>query len=180
VFSPIPHSSLLIPHWRLRCLCPVVVFLGILFGCAQPAEEDPLPFSAWFPIRLGEETIEVQVAHLPREISRGLMYRTSLGEDRGMLFLYDAPKAMSFWMRNTSIALDIGFFTADGVLREIYPMYPMDERAVKSRREDLVMALEMNQGWYAKNGVGVGAELELTTLRKWLLQRGVESSRIPF
>lgn len=160
--------------------CFLVLFVGIFFGCAKTAEEDSLPHSAWFPIRLGGETIEVQVAHLPREISRGLMYRTSLGQDRGMLFFYDGPKAMSFWMRNTSIALDIGFFTADGVLREIYPMYPMDERAVKSRREDLIMAIEMNQGWYAKSGVGVGAELDMTVIRECLLQRGVEASRIPF
>ena len=165
---------------RKLLICPLAVLLGIFSGCAQPAEEDSLPLSIWFPIRLGEETIEIQVAHLSREISRGLMYRTNLGRDRGMLFYYDAPRKMSFWMRNTSIALDIGFFTADGILREVYPMYPMDERPVKSRREDLVMAVEMNQGWYANNGVGVGAGLDLATLRKCLLQRGVEASRIPF
>ena len=173
------RASPLTPIWK-PLICPLAVLLGIFFGCAQPAEEDSLPLSTWFPIRLGEETIEVQVAHLSPEISRGLMYRTNLGQDRGMLFYYDAPRKMSYWMRNTSIALDIGFFTADGILREIYPMYPMDERPVKSRREDLVMAVEMNQGWYANNGVGVGDGVDLATLRKCLLQRGVEASRIPF
>ncbi len=174
-----PMSSPLAPI-RKPLFCPLIFFLGIFSGCAKPAVEDSLPFSTWFPIRLGGKTIEVQVAHLPREISRGLMYRSNLGRDRGMLFYYDAPRKMSFWMRDTSIALDIGFFTADGVLREIYPMYPMDERSVKSRREDLVMAIEMNQGWYANNGVGVGAGLDLAVLRKMLLQRGFEASRIPF
>ncbi len=59
-------------------------------------------------------------------------------------------------------------------------MYPMDERSVKSLRDDLIMAIEMNQGWYAENGIGVGTKLDLETLKGWLLQRGVEASRIPF
>ncbi len=164
----------------MKATCPWVLFLGIFSSCANPSEEAVLPFSAWCPIRLGGETIKVQVAHRSQEVSRGLMYRDSLEQDRGMLFYYDSPRGMSFWMRNTSIALDIGFFTADGVLREIYPMYPMDERSVKSRRDDLIMAIEMNQGWYAENGIGVGTKLDLGALKGWLLQRGVEASRIPF
>ena len=164
----------------MKATCPWFLFLGIFSSCANPSDEAVLPFSAWCPIQLGGETIEVQVAHRFQEVSRGLMYRDSLEQDRGMLFYYDSPREMSFWMRNTSIALDIGFFTADGVLREIYPMYPMDERSVKSRRDDLIMAIEMNQGWYAENGIGVGTKLDLGTLKGWLLQRGVETSRIPF
>ena len=164
----------------MKATCPWVLFLGIFSSCTNPSEEAVLPFSAWCPIQLGEETIEVQVAHRSQEVSRGLMYRDNLEQNRGMLFYYDSPREMSFWMRNTSIALDIGFFTGDGVLREIYPMYPMDERSVKSLRDDLIMAIEMNQGWYGENGIGVGTKLDLETLKGWLLQRGVEASRIPF
>ena len=161
-------------YWTFACC------LGFVIGCAKPVEEDRLPFSAWLPIQLGDKTIELQLAHQPQEIKRGLMFRTSLAENRGMLFYFYPPKEMGFWMRNTRIPLDIGYFTADGVLREIYPMYPMDERSVKSRRDDLLIAIEMNQGWYAKNGVQVGAKLDLITLKKWLLRSGVEASRIPF
>ena len=174
------HFSNLIPKWRLWRLCPLVLFLGLISSCAAPSEEEILPFSTWCPIQLGEQTIEVQVAHRPREVSRGLMHRHSLEQDRGMLFYYDSPRAMSFWMRDTRIPLDIGFFTADGVLREIYPMYPMDERSVKSRRDNLVLAIEMNRGWYADNGVGIGAKLDLVALREWLTLRGVKASGIPF
>ena len=113
-------------------------------------------------------------------MKKGLMHRTTLGENRGMLFFYGPPKQMSFWMQNTKISLDIGYFTSDGVLREIYPMYPMDERSVKSRRDDLLMALEMNQGWYAKNGIKPGDKFDLEILKKALLARGVDEVKIPF
>jgi len=83
-------------------------------------------------------------------------------------------------MRNTKIPLDIAYITSDGIVREIYPMYPMDERSVKSRRSDILMALEMNQGWFAKNEVRPGDAINLETLKLALLQRGIQENRIPF
>ncbi len=85
----------------MKATCPWVLFLGIFSSCTNPSEEAVLPFSAWCPIQLGEETIEVQVAHRSQEVSRGLMYRDNLEQNRGMLFYYDSPREMSFWMRNT-------------------------------------------------------------------------------
>ena len=128
------------------------VFTFLLSGCSDEAKAEPAPVNQWFEIQLGDKTIEVQIVYKQAEMAKGLMNRTSMGENRGMIFFYDPPKQMSFWMRNTKIALDIAFFTSDGVLREVYPMYPMDETSVKSRRDDLLIALEMNQGWFAKNG----------------------------
>jgi len=103
-----------------------------------------------------------------------------MGDNQGMIFFYDPPKQMSFWMRNTKIALDIGFFTSDGILREVYPMYPMDETSVKSRRNDLLIALEMNLGWFAKNGIKPGDSFNLEMLKNALLKRGVQESKITF
>ena len=77
-----------------------------------------------------------------------------------MLFVFDRPKQMSFWMRNTHLPLDIGFLTSDGVLREIYPLYPHDENSRKSIRSDLVFALEVNQGWFKRHGVKPGDKFD--------------------
>ncbi|MCZ6672657.1 MAG: DUF192 domain-containing protein [Verrucomicrobia bacterium] len=158
----------------------LIVFSGLMAGCAESATAEPAPLNQWYAILIGGKTIEIQIAHKDIEMAKGLMYRKSLGENRGMLFFYDPPKQMSFWMRNTKIPLDIGYFTSDGVLREIYPMHPMDEQGVKSRRDDLLMALEMNQGWYAKNGIKVGDTFDLNRLKKALLSRGVNEIKIPF
>jgi uncharacterized membrane protein (UPF0127 family) len=86
---------------------------------------------------------------------------------------------MSFYMRNTSLPLDIGFFSPDGELKEIYPMYPFDERTVTSRSSDLRYALEMNQGWFKANGVKPGARIETKALAAALLARGLQLQITP-
>src|SRR5438552_2126608 len=98
----------------------------------------------------------MQLAVRDEEMQRGLMERRDLGENDGMLFVYDHPQQMSFWMRDTPTPLDIGFFTSAGALEEIYQMHPYDETPVKSRSEHLHFALEMNQGWYHRSGVRPG------------------------
>ena len=89
------------------------------------------------------------------------MFRQTMGEDEGMLFVFTAPQPMGFYMRNTTLPLDIGYFDASGELKEIYPMYPLDERTVASRSRNIQFCLEMNQGWYGRNGVKPGAKLDL-------------------
>ena len=122
----------------------------------------------------------MQLAVLEPEMAVGLMYRTALGADDGMLFAYVSPRPMEFWMRNTLIPLDIGFFDAQGVLLEIYPMQPNDEHRVASRHQELQYALEMNQGWYARNGIRPGDKLDLGKLKAALEARGFQVRKFGF
>ncbi len=126
----------------------------------------------YFPLQFGGRTIRVQIALETEEVRKGLMHRESLEPDAGMLFVFDEERRMSFWMRNTKIPLDVGYFTADGVLQEVYPLYPLDERAVQSRREDLQLALEMNQGWFKRNQVRPGARIEMGAVKAAIRERG--------
>ncbi|MEM9226948.1 MAG: DUF192 domain-containing protein, partial [Verrucomicrobiota bacterium] len=100
-----------------------------------------------------------------------------LAEDAGMIFIFPRTRQMSFWMRNTRIPLDIGYFTPDGVLREIHPLEPFDETSVRSQRQDLQLALEVNQGWYARHGIRPGAQLDMQALKAAMLARGVDPTR---
>jgi uncharacterized membrane protein (UPF0127 family) len=77
-------------------------------------------------------------------------------------------------MRNTLIPLDIGFFDAKGVLREVRAMNPLDESPVTSFASDIQFAVEMNQGWYRANGVKPGAKLDMEALRAALVARGFD------
>ncbi len=133
------------------------------------------PVNAFFPIKVGDAVVRMQVAVSQTEQQRGLMQRRDLGADDGMLFPYRKPQAMSFWMHNTPTPLDIGFFDAEGVLVEIYPLQPFDETSVKSRSKQLKFALEMNQGWFAAHGVRPGAKLDLTAVAEALKARGAEA-----
>ena len=152
-----------------------------LSGCDKDAAQAASvvqPVSTFFPIKVGDAVVRMQVAVSQTEQQRGLMQRRDLGADDGMLFPYRKPQAMSFWMHNTPTALDIGFFSPEGELREIYPMYSFDETTVKSVGSRLQFALEMNQGWFNQNGVKPGMKLDLAALAAALRERGLDPTKV--
>lgn len=162
-----------------------------LGGCAKGGEGAPPPraeaktataaeaqgANAWFPLTVGDKALRVQVVVTQDEQARGLMGRRDLGPDDGMVFVYPFPQQMSFWMRNTPTPLDIGFFREDGTLGEVYPMYPFDETPVRSSAADYTLALEVNQGWFAKHGLEPGAKIDHSQLASALWARGFSPSR---
>jgi hypothetical protein len=105
---------------------------------------------------------EVASAELDRE--RGLMYRTSMPEDHGMIFDMEQHTIHRFWMRNTCIPLDMLFVDADGMIVGILENVPTlneDERAVRCPSS---YVLEMNAGWARRHGVRAGQRLTLPKL----------------
>ena len=97
--------------------------------------------------------IDVEVANKPKERSQGLMYRSHMDEDNGMLFIFDRPDKESFWMKNTIISLDIMFIDSVGIIDTIYrKTTPYSERSLPSRRK-VQFVVEVNGGWSDKNGV---------------------------
>jgi len=153
-----------------------------LVGCGRgtPVEAAPSPPKGpaeFFPIAVGGRTVRLQLAVRLPEMQRGLMERRDLGRDDGMIFVYERPQRLSFWMRNTPTPLDIGFFRPDGTLAEVYPLHPFDETPVASRGEDLQYAVEMNQGWFREHGVRPGARLDLDAVRTALRARGFDPRR---
>lgn len=164
--------------WFRWCLFGLLAF--VLAGCEEPAPAvavAPKTAADFFEIRVGDKLVRMQLAVRPGEMERGLMERRDLGRDEGMIFVYERPQRLSFWMRNTPTPLDIGFFNADGMLEEIYPMYPFDETAVRSRSTLLSLALEMNQGWFSRNGVKPGAQIDVQALAAALTARGFEPAK---
>ena len=157
---------------------PASLLLALLLASCSDREPEIRPrfesFSKdhYFAFNLGNSAIQVQLAVTESESTRGLMFRKSLAPSHGMLFIYPRSEQRSFWMRNTSIPLDIGYFSSDGVLEEVHPMYPHVETGVSSRSERIQFALEMNQGWFARNEVKRGARLDLAEIRKALTARG--------
>jgi hypothetical protein len=82
----------------------------------------------------GERTIEIEVAETAEEKSLGLMFRTSLADDKGMLFPYPTAQEITMWMKNTYISLDMVFIRADGVVHRIARRTePLSERIVGSQ-----------------------------------------------
>lgn len=155
--------------------CLLILFAGCAERGALQEEEAPLPFSHRFELDVGHTTARVQVAVDRQETARGLMGRTDLKPDEGMLFVHRRPMQASFWMKNTPLPLDIGFFSPEGMLLEVYPMFPYDESSVKSRSDRVLISLEMNQGWFSSNQMRPGvASLDLDMLRDALRARGFD------
>ena len=160
----------------------LVLGLFMIAACnAELAPDDkstqPAGRETFFTIAVGEAKIEAQLAVKEPEMRRGLMYRKSLGENRGMLFVYENAQQLSFWMRNTFISLDIGFFDSEGILRETRRMYPHDETSIRSKDATIQYALEANTGWFKENGLKPGVKINLVAVRAALKARGFDPGR---
>ena len=101
----------------------------------------------------------VEVARSEDQQRHGMMFRTSLAPDRGMIFPYDQPQPVAFWMRNTLIPLDMIFIRADGTIARIATATPRDETPVPSG-EPVVAVLELAGGRAAELGIKPGDKVE--------------------
>lgn len=104
----------------------------------------------------GEHRFRVEFADDDEERRTGLMYRTEMPRDAGMLFDFGEPQPVSMWMKNTLIPLDMAFIDADGVIRRIAPM--TTPRSLESIRSGVpvVAVLEVNGGVFEALGVEAG------------------------
>jgi uncharacterized membrane protein (UPF0127 family) len=120
----------------------------------------PLPLDV-VTVHVGAVPIQVEIADTPRSRALGLQYRETLPDGRGMLFVFPRPQILSFWMRNTPLDLDIGFFTADGRLLNVAQMTAFDDATIHASIGPALYALEVNPGWYARHGLAPGDRLRL-------------------
>ena len=104
--------------------------------------------------------VEVEIADDDAERQRGLMERTALAENAGMLFVFEREQSLSFWMRNTLIPLSVAYIDSEGRIVDIQDMQPLDDTSHPSA-EPARYALEVNQGFFAERGVRVGETVEL-------------------
>jgi uncharacterized membrane protein (UPF0127 family) len=111
----------------------------------------------------GEEVeVRVEIADTDAERQRGLMGRTALPEDQGMLFVFGGEQELSFWMRNTLIPLSIAFMDSEGRIVDIQDMKPLDDDPPHYvSAEPSRYALEVNRGFFEERGIEVGDRAEL-------------------
>ena len=104
----------------------------------------------------GEHVFEVEIASTPEEKAMGLMFRTSLAGNAGMLFPYSPPQEATMWMRNTYFSLDMVFIRADGIVHRVEPRTePFSERVIASRG-DVAAVLELKAGTAERLGLKPG------------------------
>ena len=104
--------------------------------------------------------LQIEIPNNIRDFNLGLMFRESLDQNSGMLFIFDEVAEQSFYMKETKIPLDIAFIREDGTIESIKQLEPFDETPVSSEGE-VLCALEVNRGWFAENNVEVGDEIDI-------------------
>ena len=129
-----------------------------LFALAMPLSAAPAELPSRTLI-IRDQKLVVEVASTPETRATGLMNRFSLRQDHGMLFVFEAPQPLAFYMKNTYIPLSIAFVDAHGRILNIEDMRPLDESTHWSRGV-AQYAIEMRQGWFAAKGIGVGDVVE--------------------
>jgi len=124
-----------------------------------------IPASNPFFITIKGATLEVEIADTPYLRKLGLMGRQALPQHRGVLFIFPFEAIQTFWMKNTTIPLSLAFIRKDGRILQILQMEPdqWDRRLAEYRsNEKVCLALEVNQGWFEKQGITAGDKIHFS------------------
>ena len=124
---------------------------------AAPAQDSPQKLPV-ISLSAGMHVIHAMLAQTPEERSTGLMFRKEMGNNEGMLFVFDQAATQCFWMKNTFLPLSTAFVRDDGSIVNIEDMKPQTTDSHCSK-EPVRFVLEMNQGWFAKKGLKPGSKL---------------------
>lgn len=106
-------------------------------------------------IEIGKQRYKVEVACTEEDRIKGLQGRESLDENKGMLFVFDEPDTIDFWMKDTKIPLDIIFINEDMEVISVYQGEPENENIAEE--DNVKFVLEVNQG----SGIEEGDELDI-------------------
>ena len=152
----------------LTLLLAVAMCSGCARGCKQaassatePAAEPNLPTVAQPKLQtmklwLGAEEMVAELALTFEQVQTGMMFRTNLAENAGMLFVFSAPHRASFWMKNCPLPLSAAYIDPEGVILEIRELQPHNTNAVVASSERVQFVLETNQGWFERHKVTPG------------------------
>ena len=140
----------------------VILVFPLLTGCMEiprgSSDRNDLSALATVTISVaGKATYAAYVADEDKTRQFGLMNVTEaeLPTDRGMIFVFDSDRLLSFWMRNTIIPLDIAYIRSDGLIVKTYTMEPLNEAGYPSI-EAARFALEVRAGQFEARGIQAG------------------------
>jgi len=150
------------------CLLGILMLFGVIGGNRAINPNDiENPQSAVSSIYLGEnnERIEVEIADSPDEWDMGLMFRTNLSENKGMLFVFPNESLRSFWMKNTYVSLDIIFINSEGTILNFFEnAEPLNELKTYTSSGGAKYVLELKNGTVERLKIKVGEKVNLSEI----------------
>jgi uncharacterized membrane protein (UPF0127 family) len=150
-------NGLTAAHWAAPCFGVLALLLiASLVHPAQAMRRESLKLMT----AQGVKEIAIEVTETPQEKATGLMFRTQLADDQGMLFFYETPQEISMWMRNTYIPLDMVFIRADGRVHRIAAQTEPLSESIISSHGDVTACLELAGGAAERLGLKSGDRVE--------------------
>jgi uncharacterized protein len=151
------------PALRAACTGVLLTLFGSLAACgsqSEPADNERNPAGAYTDLVIetsgGARHFSIEFADTPDQRMVGLMYRTHLDPDKGMLFDFDEPDTVSMWMKNTLIPLDMVFIAADARVANVAEnAIPGDLTPIQSDGA-VIAVLELSGGTAEKLGIKPG------------------------
>jgi hypothetical protein len=152
----------------LRIIIAGLLVLVFFAACGQKGSgqdiDRPNPKLKTVRLSIGTATVKAEVALTEIERNRGLMYRTTVRDGEGMLFVFDRDQQVSFWMKNTKLPLSLAYILSDGTIVQILDLVPFSEEPRPSVRS-IRYALEVPQAWFSRVGIQVGDKVQIPSLK---------------
>ena len=155
----------------------LLIFLMVL-GCQEkkqprivprsiPVKPVTGPVESWEPteaqgtlatttLTVGPVQVQAEQCRTEREIQTGMMFRKTMTDKEAMLFVHAGPAPRSYWMKNVTVPLSIGYIDPTGRLMEVHNMQPGNINGVRSLSDNIQFALEVPQGWFQRKGIRAG------------------------
>ncbi len=111
------------------------------------------------PIHIGKATLQAEIASTAAQGEIGLMYRRTMPDNAGMLFVLPVQRAV-FWMENTYIPLSVAFLDKNGTILELHDMKALDLTHTVSDSDQVAYAIEANLHWFDLNGIKPGMKID--------------------
>jgi uncharacterized membrane protein (UPF0127 family) len=105
---------------------------------------------------LGAEEMAAELALTGLQQQSGMMFRTNLAENAGMLFVFPMPQPVAFWMKNCPLPLSAAYIDPDGLILEIHDLQPQNTNSVVAASDRVQFVLETSQGWFGRHNVRTG------------------------
>jgi uncharacterized protein len=143
---------------KARSLARAMFTMLALASLGTQAQQGPQPRLETVQLSVGMHLIKAELAVTQGQQAVGMMMRTEMGANEGMLFVNSDSGNRCFWMRNTLLPLSIAFIADDGAIVNIAEMQPRSDQSHCSAKP-VRYALEMNKGWFAKRGIQAGSHI---------------------
>jgi uncharacterized protein len=143
-------------RWAASLCIALMLWACGLTGPAEAIKREPLKLHT----AGGVHVINTEITESQEEKAMGLMFRTSLADNAGMLFFYEPPQDVTMWMRNTYIPLDMVFIRADGIVHRIEAWTQPFSESIISSGADVAACLELAGGAAERLGLKPGDRVE--------------------